>query len=263
MKKVDPSIRIITCGSGDFGRTWGQGDTAVFRHASKHADYHSVHFYETAERFADGPSQAEKFFRKLARRIARCPNPALKLYVSEWNCMTTDWRTGLYAGGILNVLERCSAITPMAGPALWLRHVCGQGWDNALVNFDHKAWFPAPNYVVMKLWREHYAPYRIAMHGRTKPLNIVATRSQDGRRVFLKCVNPGGAAVPVTVRLAGFSSAPRACLREVTPGGTVLRNMLGDPDRVRVAPGAVEVRNGAICFTMPGLSVAVLTLERP
>lgn len=263
MKRVDPSIRIITCGSGEHGKTWGRGDGAVFRRAAAFADFHSVHHYAPAERFAEGPRDAERFYRRLARQIARSANPRLKLYVSEWNCMTTDWRTGLYAGGILNVFERCSGITPMAGPALFLRHVCAQGWDNAFVNFDHKAWFPAPNYVVMKLWRDHYAPHRIGIKGRTRPLDLVATRSSDGRTVFLKCVNAGGAAIPVTVQLDGGPAKARASLRVVAPGGTVLRNMLGDPDRVRVEPGKVEARDGAYCFTMPGLSVAVLKLVTP
>ncbi len=33
---------------------------------------------------------------------------------------STDWRTGLYAGGILNSFERSNLVT-MASPALWLR----------------------------------------------------------------------------------------------------------------------------------------------
>ena len=36
-------------------------------------------------------------------------------------------------------------------------------WDNALINFDQKSWFPAGNYVVMKLWRESFAPNLLAV----------------------------------------------------------------------------------------------------
>ena len=47
---------------------------------------------------------------------------------------STDWRTGLYAGGILNTFERDSLVA-MATPALWLRHVTAPAWDNALHQF--------------------------------------------------------------------------------------------------------------------------------
>ena len=81
----------------------------------------------------------------------------------------------------------------IGGPALFLRHVSASGWDNAFVNFDHRTWFPAPNYVVMKLWRDHYAPQRIALEGQTEPLNAVATKSADGKTLYVKAVNPSDA----------------------------------------------------------------------
>ncbi len=101
--------------------------------------------------------------------IAKSANPNVKLYMSEWNAQSTDWRTGLYAGGFLNAAERNGDVLGMAGPALFLRHVSARAWDNAFVNFDHRRWFPAPNYVVMKLWRGHYAPCASSWPARPVP----------------------------------------------------------------------------------------------
>ncbi len=149
--------------------------------------------------------------------IAASKNPKLKIYVSEWNAQSTDWRTGLYCGGLLNAFERCGDVLEIGGPALFLRHVSASAWDNAFVNFDHRTWFPAPNYVVMKLWREHYAPQRIALEGHADPLNVVATSSEDGKTLVVKAVNPSDAAVPVVLKLAG-SAAGEATLHVVAPG---------------------------------------------
>jgi len=54
--------------------------------------------------------KAENFFRNLGDTIAKSANPNMKIDMSEWNLSSTDWRTGLYCGGLLNVYERNSDI---------------------------------------------------------------------------------------------------------------------------------------------------------
>jgi len=261
MKKADPSISIISCGSGQLGKYWGRGDGAVISECAHLVDYHSVHHYEEAEKFAEGPAKAERFFRRLGRRIAGSRNPNLKLYVSEWNAQSTDWRTGLYAGGILNVFERNSDIVPMACPALFLRHVSATGWDNAFINFDHKTWFPAPNYVVMKLWRDHFAPLRIETRGGTRRLNTIATKSKDGSTVHLKAVNPGNENKTVELTLSDSFPVTRASMQLVAPGGLCMRNMLGDPARIHADLAPVQTDGQRIRFTLPRWSAGVVSVR--
>ncbi|MBE3123412.1 MAG: hypothetical protein IMZ65_01245 [Planctomycetes bacterium] len=117
LKKIDPSITILACGSGQLGHMWGEGDTTVIRECADLIDYLSVHHYEDAAKYADGPAAAETFWRSLGERIAASKNPKVKLYVSEWNAQSTDRRTGLYAGGCLNTFERTSDVIGLAGPA--------------------------------------------------------------------------------------------------------------------------------------------------
>ena len=155
MRKADPSIKLAACGSAGYGKDgnglpWNQ---VVIERCAGLVEYLSIHHYENPDQFADGPRRYEEFFRWTADLIKRSKNPNLKIYVSEWNAQSTDWRTGLYAGGLLNAFERCGDSLEIGGPALFLRHVSASAWDNAFVNFDQRSWFPAPNYVVMKLWR--------------------------------------------------------------------------------------------------------------
>ena len=262
MKKIDPSIITIACGGGQLGRSWPH-DGVIIANCSDVADYLSVHHYEDPNRFAVGPAEAEKFWPSLGEKIAVAKNPRMKLYVSEWNAQSTDWRTGLYAGASLNVFERCGDHVGMAAPALFLRHVSAttKRWDNAFINFDHKGWFPAPNYVVMKLWRDHYAPLRVDLSGATAPLDAIATRTEDGRTVLLKVVNPTDRPVPVRLAVKAPFVVADAALDLVTAPSLQARNTLADPHAVRATRGKAEIAGQEVRFELPPLTAAVLTVR--
>lgn len=258
MKQVDPTIKTIACGSGQLGGHWAEGDTAVIEKAADLVDYLSVHHYESADHFADGPANEEKFFATLGARIRSSKNPNLKLFVSEWNAQSTDWRTGLYAGGILNSFERSNLVT-MASPALWLRHVSAPAWDNALINFDNRSWFPAPNYVVMKLFHDHFAPALLRVEGETAGLSVDAAKSADGRSVVVKLVNPSDAAREVSLELNGFVSG-KTSFQLVAPDNLNARNTLEHPDLVHPVAAKVASNGGAVTIAMPRWSVGVLEI---
>jgi alpha-N-arabinofuranosidase len=261
MKKVDPAIRTIACGSGQLGGRWPEGDLAVIRDAAQFVDYLSIHHYENADKFAEGPAAAAKFWKSLEEEIAKSKNPKLKLFVSEWNAQSTDWRTGLYAGGILNAMERDAAVA-MATPALFLRHVTAPSWDNALINFDQRSWFPAPNYVVMKLYRDHFAPDLLQVAGNPGDLNATATRTADGEKIYVKLVNPGAREVSVEVALRGDFPLMTASMQLVAPDSLAARNTLEQPAAVQVVEGKVERAGMSARFSLPRWSVAVVTLSR-
>jgi alpha-N-arabinofuranosidase len=267
MKKADPTIKIIACGSGglapvgggkaEWGLLWNR---KVLEGCADVIDYLSVHHYESPARFAKGPGVFERFLRETGKLIAGSKNPKVKIYVSEWNAQSTDWRTGLYAGGLLNAFERCGDVVEIGGPALFLRHVSARAWDNAFINFDHCGWFPAPNYVVMRLWREHYAPQRIAVSGDAGPLNGVATKSADGKTLYYKAVNPTDRPVPVELRVGGGFAVGPASLQVVAPGSLEARNGLDRPDAVRVRAGKTDVDGQRVRFILPAYSAGVVTI---
>lgn len=263
MKAAYPSITLLACGSAGYGEE-GIGlpwNKALIEGCGELFDYLSIHHYEGPDNFDRGPRDYEAFFRKTGAITRESDNPGMKIYVSEWNAQSTDWRTGLYCGGILNAFERCGDVVGMAAPALFLRHVSATEWDNAFINFDHTGWFPAPNYVVMKLWHDHYAPHRIALEGHVGQLNMVATRSEDGKTVYVKVVNPAKDAVALDVRLhAGFAPT-EATLLMVAPGRLDARNTLDKPGAVHVEHGDATIASGRVQCTLPGLSAGVLTIR--
>ncbi|MHC4558260.1 MAG: alpha-L-arabinofuranosidase C-terminal domain-containing protein [Planctomycetota bacterium] len=257
MKKKDPSIKIAVCGSGGFNLDWNR---EVIETVADLTDYLSIHHYENPNRFAGGPWNYERFIRRTGKLIAESANPKMKIYCSEWNAQSTDWRTGLYAGGMLNGFERCSDIFEIGGPALFLRHATATAWDNAFINFDHRKWFPAPNYVVMKLWRSHYAPFRIAVTGQTEPLNIVGTKSADGTTLYLKCVNPEDKPAKVKLEIKRGFSPGSASMQLVAPDSLEARNTLDRPRVIQPEPANVRISGRTISFTMPRWSAAVVKI---
>ncbi len=259
LRAKDPSIVIFACGSAGYDRTWS---TRLVDLCGESFDYLSWHHYEGDNGYAEGPRRLEQAWEDVARHIASSPHPDIRTGVTEWNLQTTDWRTGLFAGGFLIAAERQSPAVSMATPALFLRNVDAPAWDNAFINFDHARWFPAPNYVVLRLFRRCFGPVRVALSGlEGGPLDAVATRSEDGRRVFVKMVNSGPRELAVAVELGGGWTPRRAELRYVTAESLTARNTLDQPDAIReqcrevTAQGRTEVR-------LPAASVSVLCLER-
>ena len=257
MRKADPSITLLACGSGGYNQDWNR---TIINQSGKSFDYISTHHYEGPNNYASGPPRDEAFYRELKKIIDAGPNPDMKVYCSEWNAQSTDWRTGLYCGGILNVFERCGDFLEIGGPALFLRHVSASAWDNAFINFDHRTWFPAPNYVVMKLWRKHYAPHRIAVDGETGSLNVVATKSEDGETLYFKAVNPTKEAVAVTLKV-GSGAIGESSMQLVAPGDLSARNTLDDRDAVSPRSAQVTTDGRTVRFVLAPISCGVVEVR--
>jgi len=251
-------IKLLAVGGNRFDMVW---NTRVITQCATLIDYISVHNYEDPPNFASGVDAYEALLMTLSNTIAASANPSMRIYNSEWNLQSTDWRTGLYAGGLLNAFERRGLMFKIGGPALFLRHTSAGAWDNAFINFDHTGWFPAPNYVVMKLWYDHYAPNFLAMQGPQQGCNIVATRSDDGSHLFLKAVNPTNEGTSVSVELTGSFLPESATMQIVSPGNLDARNTMSQPDVVSPESANVELDGQEVRFDLPAYSAGVVVLE--
>ena len=275
MKAIDPTITIIACGSWCGNRdAW---DQAVIDGAGDLFSFLSTHQYDNPNGYAVNPYNNRRFFEKRAEFIANSPNKNVRVFDSEWNAQSTDWRTGLHAGGILNCFEQAGETLHIAAPALFLRHTSATGWDNAFVNFDHTGWFPAPNYVVMKLWRDHYAPKRVELtsdsaelNGENPIVNAVATRSEDGKTVYVKVVNNQMADSVLKLKINGVdvkSAQAQTVTPELQNGEQAKeklskRNTLDAPAAIAPKDNPVSTSNsGLLEITLPSLSATVITVD--
>ncbi len=275
MKAIDPSIKIVACGSymGD-RKKW---DSTVVKLAGKNFDFLSTHRYDNPDGFAVNPWENQRFFESLRETFANSDNPNIKIFNSEWNAQSTDWRTGLHAGGFLNCCERASDVIAIAAPALFLRHKSANAWDNAFVNFDANGWYPAPNYVVMKLWRECYAPNVVKLtsdspelNGQNPIINAVATKSEDGKTIYVKIVNNLAENaetnlsfdVDLTQAIVGASVVtPRLEPNEDAKAKLRKRNTLEAPDAISPQELKTNVDGGKVSFVAPAYSALVVKIE--
>lgn len=257
-RELGTELVILAHGGNGADRRYNQ---VLLDEAAEHFDILSIHHYMDPNRFDDGVDEQEDLYRDMRQRVANSANPDIELYVSEWNAQTTDWRTGLYAGGLLNAFERQGDFLTIAGPALLMREHTAGAWDNAFINFKQDAWYPAPNYVVMKLWREHYAPDFLALETDSDKANIVATRSEDGETVYLKAVNPTDEAMTVTATLNGDFEASKASMQLVSPGELSSRNTFEQPHAVKPEAAPAKVDGKTVSFDLPAHSAGVVTVK--
>ena len=181
----------------------------------------------------------------------RSKNPKRKLFVSGWNARNTDWRGGLHTGATLNAMERDAAIA-MAAPSR----------DNALIAVDQSSWFPSPDYVVMKLYRDHFAPELLEIAGNPGELSAIATRTADGEKIYLKLVNATARDVPVEAALRGDFPLMGATMRVVAPDSLDARNTPRQSAAIQAVEGKVERAGLTVRLRLPRWSVAVVTLSR-
>jgi alpha-N-arabinofuranosidase len=264
-----PQLHLSVAGGYAFDTGPGEGipqnagwDAAMLKEAAKEFDILSPHYYNgllDKLDYVNNPKEYEKHLVEVGEMIKASGNPNIKLYVSEWNAQSTDWRTGLYAGGILNAVERQADLVAISCPALFLRRDTAKSWDNALINFNQERVFPAPNAMVMSIWRDHFEPNLLKTEGGEETvLSAVATEADDKRTVVLKLVNPGKTALGVTATLEGAFVPGRAAVQMVAPGSESARNTLKDPGAIRVEETAAAVEGQRVRVTLPPLSVAAV-----
>ncbi|HEY4329190.1 MAG TPA: alpha-L-arabinofuranosidase C-terminal domain-containing protein, partial [Phycisphaerae bacterium] len=248
-----PTLKLSVCGSYAYDTGPGEGvaananwDQRLLDQAAQQFDVLSPHYYngllaQHPPDFKEDPRKYEEFLKSRGDMIKKSANPNIKIYVSEWNLTYrqwgNDWRVGLYAAGILNAFERQGDLVTMSCPALFMRKIgVTQSWDNALINFNESSWFPAANYVVMKLWRESYAPNLLATDAPDHLLNFLAARTADKKTIYLKMVNPETEPVSTKVTLDGDLTPNHADLQMIDPGSPSAKNSIANPNTIQVTP---------------------------
>ncbi len=254
MRKIDPSIKIIACGGF-------QEDEQFIMRSGNYFDYLSLHHYEQQNGYQSGPINLGKQYDRYADMIAKSPNPNIKLFISEWNLNSQDWRTGLFAGGFLNMCESKDVVA-MGAAALFIRRTDSPDWDNAFINFDYKDVYVAPNYQVTDLWYDHFSRYLISFTGDTGELNVVTTMSEDGKSVIVKVVNPTDKPYALTVNNAAWAGTAAAEYDYFAPGDLRIGNTMQNKNAVALKHKSVVPADKQYSLDVEPYSAGVLTIER-
>ena len=253
MRKIDPSIKIIACGGF-------QEDEQFIKRSGNYFDYLSLHHYEQQGGYATGPKRLGQQYDRYAKMIAESPNPNIRLFISEWNLNSIDWRTGLFAGGFLNECE-ARDVVGMGAAALFIRRTDSPDWNNAFINFDYKDVFKAPNCQVTELWYDHFSKYRLNYTGETGNLSISTTMSENGRDVIVKIVNP--TEEPAALRVRGqWEGVLSSVFEYFAPGSLTVANSMEDKNAVALKKTSAKSDGNDVVLDVPALSAGVLTITK-
>jgi alpha-N-arabinofuranosidase len=276
MRAVDPSLKLIAVGDNDM--RWNR---TVLAEAGREMDYLAIHHYYGRREAAGDPANLlarplhyERFYEQVGRVLKELvPGRDIQLAINEWGLdlpveRQYSMESALYGARLLNVFERAGDLVGMSAVSDLVN-----GWPGGIIQAGRHAVFVSPLYHVNRLYAERRGDERLSTEvtsptfdtsreGKGVPvLDVSASRTADGRRIYVKAVNADtSAALSTRITVEGARVAPRAEMQVVTA------RTLGDSNDFS-RPGVVSVRTGPVragdsfTVTLPKHSVAVITLD--
>ena len=275
LRAVDPSIQLI--GVGDNKMDW---DRTVLKASGSQIDYLAVHhYYGQREMKGDvknlmaHPLHYERFYEEMKRTVAELvPGHPIHLAINEWNTSLPlpaqhSMLSALYAGRLMNVFER-SSIVGMSAPSDMVN-----GWSGGLIQASRHGVFVTPTYLANELYASHLGAQRLSvqvisptfdssLEGRNIPyLDVVVSRSKDGKQIFIKAVNTDlsdALRTKIDIKEARVHSSARL---DILNGASLeASNSFETPDAVAVQSREIPA-GPSFTVELPAHSVSVITLS--
>ncbi|HEX7317198.1 MAG TPA: alpha-L-arabinofuranosidase C-terminal domain-containing protein [Pyrinomonadaceae bacterium] len=276
MRAVDPSIKLIAVGDNDM--RWNR---TVLSEAGREIDYLAIHHYYGRGQEGGDPSNLlarplhfERFYAQVAQALKELvPGRDIQLAINEWGLdlpveRQHSMESALYGARLMNVFERMGGLVGMSAVSDLVN-----GWPGGIIQAGRHGVFVSPLYHVNRLYAERRGDERLSTEvvsptfdtsreGKGVPaLDVTASRTADGRRIYVKAVNTNtNASLSTRITVEGARVAPRAEMQVVTANSLRDSNDFLKPTAVSVR--TLPVRAGAsFTVTLPKHCVAVITLE--
>lgn len=276
MRAADPSIKLIAVGDNDM--RWNR---TVLAAAGREIDYLAVHHYYGRRESAGDPSNLlarplhyGRFYEQLGRLLKElAPDRRIQLAINEWGLdlpveRQYSMESALYGARLMNVFERAGDLVGMSAVSDLVN-----GWPGGIIQAGRHGVFVSPLYLVNQLYAEHRGDVRVAAEvtapafdtsreGKGVPvLDVSASRTADGRRLYVKAVNADTrAALQTRVSVEGVGAVRRAELRVLNANSLSDWTDFQRPDAVNVKTTTLRAGR-SFTLTLPRHSVAVITLE--
>ena len=276
MHSVDKTIKLIAVGDNDL--KWNR---TVLEQAGKSIDFLAIHHYYGAAEMQGDPANLmahplfyERFYRKV-RDLIRAANPGheTKLVINEWNTSLPvprqhSMESALYAARLMNVFERSGEIIGMSAVSDLVN-----GWSGGIIQASRNGAFVSPTFWANKLYQDHLGTARLATQvespvfnttkeGRNIPyLDVVVSRSSDGKNIFIKAVNTDPKrALDTAVSIAGVAISEDGYLDVLNGPELESSNSFEHPDTVSVKSNKF-MAGTTFNLKLPAHSVSTMTLK--
>lgn len=277
MRAVDPTIKFIAVGDNDMN--WNR---TVLRRAGASIDYLAIHhYYGRREMKGDAlnlmarPLHYERFYKQVEQLIAELvPGRMVQLAINEWGLdlpveRQYSMESALYGARLMNVFERKGHLVGMSAVSDLVN-----GWPGGIIQASRHGVFVTPTYWVNALYNNHLGTSRLStevlsptfdttLEGKNIPfLDVVTSRSGDGKQIYIKAVNTNpGASLRTSVTVKGVTAiAPQAEMKTVTAPSLTTFNSFAAPDAVGVHNRTLDA-GPSFTVELPKHSVSVITLN--
>lgn len=275
MKAVDPTIQLIAVGST---LEWNR---ILLQISAKQISQIALHFYYGEKEMQGDPGnllahpetleQTYAGMRILLHQFA--PDNHIQLNVNEWNTSLPVPKqhamiSALYAGSMLNEFERNGDIIAASAVSDLIN-----GWSGGIIQASRHDLFLTPTYLVNKLYSDHLGTTRLAstvqgpsfntsLQGKDIPvLDAIATRSSDGREIFVKAVNKDSQNdLLVTIDIQGVAVGAQAELSTITSASSNSSNSFTTPTAIALQTAEIPSGN-RFDVELPRNSVSVVSLH--
>ena len=262
MRAVDPSIEVIAVGDNDMA--WNR---TVIQRAGVPFDYLAIHHYYSRRdmqgdltKLVARPLHYERFYGEVEALLGQLPaDRRPKLAINEWGLDLPESQqysilAALYAARLMNVFERRNDLVAMSAVSDLVN-----GWPGGIIQAGRQGVFVTPIYLVNRLYASRLGVERLKTTV-DSPADAVASRSKDGRQIFLKAVNTD-LEHPLTVRIRvnGAELSSTAEIERVTADSVTAVNGFATPESVRTTRESVPAGRD-FSLDLPRHSVAVVTL---
>jgi alpha-N-arabinofuranosidase len=275
MRAVDPSIQVIAVGDNDMA--WNR---TVLGMATERIDYLAIHHYY-GRREMDGdvtnllarPLHYERFYGDVERALEELPaDRRPKLDINEWGLDLPESQqysmlAALYGARLMNVFERQDGLVAMSAVSDLVN-----GWPGGIIQASRHGVFVTPVYLVNRLYATRLGVERLSTRvqgptfstskeGSDVPvLDVTASRSADGRQIFVKAVNTDlDRPLRARVSLRGAAVAARARVERVVAGSLTATNGFATPNAVQITHASIPAARSFV-LDLPRHSVSVVTL---
>jgi len=275
MRKVDPTIKLIAV--GDNNMDWNR---TVVSNAGSIIDYLAIHHYYGRREMQGEPANLmahplfyQRFYEQVAALLKEVSlGHEIKLSINEWGLDLSleqqySMLSALYGARLMNVFERTNGLVGMSAVSDLVN-----GWPGGIIQASREGSFVSPIYLVNQLYADALGreiltsvvdspTFDSSREGKQVPkLDVVVSRSKDGKRIFIKAVNcelehP----LTTTVSIHGVSVNPRVEVSTVNARSLNASNSFGSPNAVNLKR---SIAHGGSKFVviLPAHSVSVFNL---
>jgi alpha-L-arabinofuranosidase len=288
IKSVDPSIKLLTAGSGDmYNRDWLRFDEVLLDELIDIIDFHCIHTYTgSADHYMNCASMllAERMIEGAGALIERAKakkgiTREVKLSFDEWNVayrkgpgeheQTYTLSDALAVAGYIHAFYRqCRyiGITAIAQLVNVIAPIIAvpEGMYLQPIYWPLQLYWRNGLPVAVDTWTQcgsHELASRVGVHESLPYVDAVTTVSEDGNQMALFIINHHAEeAVSADVRIDGFVPTGEAEVGEVNGPGLEASNSLREPDLVKTAWRKVSGCGESFRYQLPAHSVTLLKL---